>query len=260
VDPAISQYLQAPGLAVFQVTQARHHADYRVQRGERHADARLALQRHQAAQEQPAVYLWQDEIGLPGVPRMLAHRGGTDPSERVHARECEVTQVPLEDARAFYNAWHLQGACKHLGSTLGLLRHGKPVAMMSFTDPRACRGLPVPWMLHRYACSGRVPGAASKLLAAFRRGHTGSIVSYSDNRYSPAGGLYRVLGFSLKFETGPDYRYWRDGRWYAKSSKQRKHLIAELGGCTPEDTEFTMASRAGYQRCYDCGKKTWVLS
>jgi uncharacterized protein Yka (UPF0111/DUF47 family) len=47
-----------------------------------------------------------------------------------------------------------------------------------------------------------------------------------------------------------------DGQWFAKNTKQRKHLIKELGtDPLPEDTEFTMADRLGYLRVYDCGKK-----
>jgi hypothetical protein len=255
----ISKFKEMENLLVFCVNQDRHHIDALVAQGMANRDGIRVLQEHQASQLKPALYLWKDELGKPGVQRMLEHRNGTDTSERIHARECAVEPVDLPTARAFYDTWHLQGACTHLACTLALTRAGEPVAMMSFGNPKACRGLEVPWLLQRYACVGRVPGAASRLLAAFRRENRGAIVSYSDNRYSPTGGLYRILGFNLHAENIPDYRYWRDGRWYAKNTKQRKHLIAELGGCTPEDTEYTMATRAGYKRCYDCGKKTWVL-
>ena len=256
---AIQLYQELEHLLVFVVDQEQHHVGARMARGMTNAQASRVLQEHQQAQQKPAIYLWRDEVGLPGIRAMLQHRNGTDESARVHARACEVLEVPAQEAQAFYDLQHLQGACASSRITLGLRHQDAWVAMMSFHDPSACRGIQVPWMLQRYACTGRVPGAASRLLTCFRREHVGQIVSYSDNRYSPTGGLYSTLGFALLRQDPPDYRYWRDGRWYAKSSKQRKNLIRELGGCTEQDTEFTMAARAGYMRCYDCGKKTWLL-
>jgi hypothetical protein len=100
-------------------------------------------------------------------------------------------------------------------------------------------------------------------LSAFRAGAAGAVISYSDERYAPGGNLYKVLGFSEVAYHKPDYRYWKDGRWFAKSSKQRYDLVRELSeagqAALPEDTEYTMASRLGYKRCYDAGKRTWLL-
>lgn len=255
----IELHVELENLLVFRVDQDLHHVDLLMAPGIPHARARMALKEHQARQPKQAIYIWKDEINFPGIQRMAEHRNGTDPSERIHARACAVEAVGILEARAFYDIWHLQGSCAQMPYSLGLRHKGILVALMSFRDPKACRGLAVPWMLQRFTSTGRVTGAASRLLAAWRREHPGAVVSYSDNRYSPTGGLYGTLGFTLKFEAQPDYRYWRGGRWYAKNTKQRKHLIAELGGCGPQDTEYTMAARAGYRRCYDCGKKTWVL-
>jgi hypothetical protein len=192
---------------------------------------------------------------------MIAHRAQAAVSI-CSARQAEVIKLAAAEANRFYTANHLQGRCN--GKFHYALRYkDNVVAVMSFTDARACRGPVDTFLLQRFAVAGSVPGAASRLLAAFRREHPGPIVSYSDERYASGGKLYETLGFTCTRVEKPDYRYWRDNRWYAKNQKQRKHLIAELAlrgeTPTPEDTEFTMARRLGYKRCFDCGKRTWLL-
>ena len=246
-------------LEVFVVDQDLHDVDSLQAGGLSHPAAVHALEHHSAARAGRVMYLWRDEVGLPGVQRMLKHKAGESVEKKVFARDCAVQEIDSTRASIFYKAHHLQGTPHATGLTLGLLAEGEIVAAMSFNDPRVCRGMKASWLLQRFACSCRVPGGASRLLAAFRKEHQGSIISYSDNRYA-AGGLYGVLGFQCLRDEKPDYRYWRDGRWYSKGCKQRKHLIRELSGIfSPEDTEFTMARRLGYKRVYDCGKKTWLL-
>jgi hypothetical protein len=190
---------------------------------------------------------------------MLKHRTG-EAARTCAARECEVVTVSKEQAREFYNAYHLQGAPNSVWLTYGLVFEDRLVACMSFNSGNACRGDVSAHLLQRFAAAGSVPGAASKLLAAFRGDHPGPIISYSDERYAPGGGLYGVLGFKELELYKPDYRYWKNGAWFAKNAKQRKHLEAELqGDVLPTDTEYTMAEKLGYLRCYDCGKKSWRL-
>lgn len=263
VSQPITLYQELSNLLVFVVDQDLHNVGAYMSKGMSHRDATHVLREHQKAQPKSAIYIWKDEVHKSGLQRLIDHRNGSDPSERIHARKCQIVDVPLKGAKIFYDTWHLQGSPNYVQHTLALVFDGKPVSMMSFTNPTSCRGLHVPWMLQRFACVGRVPGAASRLLSAFRKHHAGDMVSYSDNRYSPDGHLYGLLGFTLQDEYRPDYRYWREGEWYAKNTKQRKHLISELRargeGISDGDTEFSMAERLGYKRCYDAGKKSWLL-
>lgn len=205
--------------------------------------------------------LYRGEDLLPAIHDMLAYRE-MQVEVVLHARKCEVLSYNPGEASVFYDLHHLQGGC-HSPITYGLALDGKPVAMMSFNHGSVCRGPGTSHLLQRFATVGSVRGAASRLLAAFRRQHPGPVISYSDERYA-SGNLYEKLGFvCTSAKPKPDYRYWRDGKWYNKSLKQRKHLIAEMNSAgktvTPEDTEFTMAASLGYLRCYDCGKRTWTL-
>jgi transposase len=205
--------------------------------------------------------LWKDELTSPALENMIKHK--TQQGARTcSARECDVHTVDNTAARAFYEANHLQGGCN--APVHYALFHGDVlVACMSFNRADACRGTADAHLLQRFAVSGSIPGAASKLLSAFRSDTPGAILSYSDERYAPGGGLYQALGFTQQEAGKPDYRYWDGTRWYAKNAKQRKHLTAELAergeAPTTDDTEFTMAHRLGYRRCYDAGKRTWVL-
>lgn len=199
------------------------------------------------------LFVWSDELASPALHDMLVHK--TQGARKLDARACAVVEVSQADADAFYRRYHLQGSC-HGRVAYGLEFDGGLVACMSFNDALVCRGGAGRHLLQRFATAAAVRGAASRLLAAFRRAYPGPVVSYSDERYAPSGRLYRRLGFRLESSHVPGYRYWRDGRWWPKNAKQRRHLLAEG---VEEGTEFEMAHRLGYARCYDMGKLTWIL-
>jgi len=208
------------------------------------------------------LFLWKDEYAKPCVQTMIAHRNAQNPSV-CSARECTIADVPLHEAKAFYDAHHLQGSCGS-GATFGLYFNNQLVSCMTFNIPGMCRGLPGHHMLQRFASIGSVPGAASRLLAHYRKTNSGPILSYSDERYAPGGRLYQTLGFTRTEFAGPDYRYWRDGRWFAKNTKQKSDLRGEAVtrsvDILPSDTEYTLAAKLGYKRVYDLGKITWRLA
>ena len=206
-------------------------------------------------------FLWVNELHRPGLSKMIAHKAGS--AERVcSARDCEVIQVSREVSSEFYNTWHIQGSCNS-ANCLGLTYQGDLVACMTFNSGAACRGNAADHLLQRFACTGSVPGGASKLLSHFRRSNPGSIISYSDKRYA-VGGLYTTLGFKQIFDHRPDYRYWLPEKqaWHGKSRFQLKHLrpLMEAAGKSWEGlTEWDMSKSLGFKRCYDLGKLTWLL-
>jgi hypothetical protein len=203
--------------------------------------------------------LWQDELASPALPGMLRYRLGRV-SNRVGARNCDLGEIESREAQAFFQQHHLQGGVKACVN-LCLRFNGQPVACMSFNRGHTCRGDADAWLLQRFATSTIVPGAASRLLSAFRKQYQGDVISYSDQRYAPGGKLYQTLGFTLVDDRcKPDYRYWRAGTWRAKSLCQRKHLLDEAGALDVGQTETELADGLGYRRCYDLGKRTWRLT
>lgn len=116
------------------------------------------------------------------------------------------------------------------------------------------------WSLARY-CVGdtSVAGGFSRLLAAWRSRYSGSIVTYSDNRWSN-GNLYRKTGFVLDGVVEPRYWYFQKGavmrdhrfRW------RKERALARFGG-DPNRTEWEIMQANGYDRVWDAGKRRWRL-
>lgn len=197
--------------------------------------------------------LWRDEAESPAGRNYLNYLQGG--AVRTGARLCHIGKTPLAEANKFYSLTHLQGGCNgHLH--YGLYSGDHLVACMSFNTPTACRSKGAHFLLQRYASQGVVAGGAARLLQYFRQRHGGSIITFSDNRYSPHGRLYAMLGFTLSHTLPPDYRYWRGGQWFSKQSCQRRQLIRQ--GAVG-DTEREMAESLGYRRVYDLGKRAWHL-
>lgn len=187
--------------------------------------------------------------------------------EKRNARDLEVREVPLEDAREFIDRHHLQGGCK-APINFGLYTEdGLLVSVMAFNDPRvavrrATQASFHGWYLQRFCSHGRVRGAASKLLAAFQARYPSRILTHSDPAYSD-GGLYKTLGFTQVTESKPDYVYWRGGAFVHKANLQKKNLIKELSkagqSASHDATEQTLAQLAGYDRIDLPGKIRWEL-
>lgn len=203
------------------------------------------------------IHIWETEVG-PGLQAFIRNLMGCE-SDVIGARELEVDPtVDSEVANEFYRLHHLQGGGN--GHTHVGLREksGELRALMTFASPRNCRSSRDAILLQRFATRGRVVGAASRLIA-----HAPTnldILSYSDNRYS-SGGLYSRLGFTAVLTKGPDYFYVRGIRTFPKASKQKSVLIKEAieRGVDTSGTEFEIADRLKYLRCWDCGKTTWLL-
>ena len=79
------------------------------------------------------------------------------------------------------------------------------------------------------------------------------IVSWSDSAWTQ-GEIYRILGFDLVREYGPDYFYWdmKNNKYVSKQS-QRKAAT----GCPKEITERDWCYEQDLFRIYDSGKKMW---
>lgn len=183
-------------------------------------------------------------------------------SEVYSARETVSEVILAEDASAFLNKYHLQGSTS-ADVYLGLrTKSGELVAVMTFNSSHAVRRYSGEVLLQRFATRGRVRGGASKLLAEYLlRNPSADIVSYSDPLYS-SGALYETLGFAnAGNKPGLDYFYYRDGRVFQKSTKQRSDLARELKvELRDEMTESYLAKLAGYTKIYVPAKVAWVLA
>lgn len=178
----------------------------------------------------------------------------------LHARKCKIKEINKNLAFEFLNKTHIQG---HTNSNkyIGLYNGNDLVACMSFSLPREefdkNNGY---FVLSRFSTNIRIPGAASKLLSYFVKTYNPKgIISYSDNMYSN-GNLYKQLGFTLKVDRRPDYKYSKISEYelihktnFAVNKIKKKYKDIEI------INERQVTFDLGYVRTYDCGKKTWVL-
>lgn len=171
----------------------------------------------------------------------------------INARECEVSvNDKVED---FLDANHIQGKANYTTS-LTLKYKGSPVAVMTFIR---CRNKQYDWELNRFSVKRghSVRGGFTKLL---KRAPEGTIVSYSDCRYSD-GGVYRKTGFIHTRTNDPIYYYTSnyktlEGRMGYQKSRIKDKFPDQYN---PTKTEWQNMQQLGFDRVWGCKTYTWVM-
>lgn len=178
--------------------------------------------------------------------------------KNIYARKCVVKEIDSKTSNDFLEANHLQGS-DNSSIRYGLFSENGLVSVMTFGKPRFDRKRD--WEMIRFASKlgTRVTGGASRLLAHFRKSHSGSIVSYADRRYSD-GNLYDRLGFNLESISSPNY-VWIKKNVVLTRYQCQKHLLAKLlgDGFDEGKTEAENMQDNGWIRVFDCGNLVYVL-
>ena len=177
---------------------------------------------------------------------------------RVYARKCKLVVLTSSEASQFLQDNHLQGGCVS-SVQLGLRFEDELVAVMTFGKPRFTRQFD--WELLRFASKRgvQVVGGAGKLLAKFRRLHSGTIVSYANKRWSD-GAVYNALGFTLIRDSEPSYIWFNGDTAFSRYACQKHKLPKLLGDrFDPNLTERENMERAGFSRMWDCGNLIYSL-
>jgi hypothetical protein len=170
-------------------------------------------------------------------------------AERViPARKCELLRVPLEDAKQFLEAYHIQGfapAVLHFG----LYYKGELVSLIGMgAHHRNTSSL----VLNRFVTKTGVCviGALGRLSKHASNHFKTDFISWVDRCLSD-GGSYVKAGFVQEDVLAPDYFYF-DGKTGKVISKQARQK-SKIG--TPENmTEREHAEKDGLKRVWDCGK------
>lgn len=177
---------------------------------------------------------------------------------RVYARKCKLVVLTGNETSQFLQDNHLQGDCVS-SVKLGLCREDELVAVMTFGKPRFTKQFD--WELLRFASKRgvQVVGGAGKLLAEFRRLHSGTIVSYANKRWSD-GAMYSALGFTLIKDSEPSYIWFNGDTAFSRYACQKHKLPKLLGDrFDPNLTERENMERAGFSRMWDCGNLIYSL-
>jgi len=175
---------------------------------------------------------------------------------KIGARECSVTNDRVED---FIEENHIQGYGNRTIRFFNLVSNGLVVASMTASSHHRQNIDGNPIVLNRlcFRDNYSVPGGSSRLFKSFilwakKEGYD-RVISWSDNCWTE-GNIYRILGFSLKNEYGPDYFYWnlKNKNYISKQSCSKNKI-----GCPKEITERDWCFYNGLYRIWNCGKKKW---
>ena len=185
-------------------------------------------------------------------------------NNKVFARKCKVVEISKEEARRFFDSYHIQGSNSlglvffglffqdELCAVMSLGRHTRKtdISKKEITLDRLC-----------FKDGFNVVGGASKLFCqclewAKIYGYK-KVISFSDNRWS-LGRVYEKMGFILDEEYGADYSYVEIKNPRKRLSKQSQKK--SITNCPAELTEHAWAVQRGLARIYDCGKKRWTFN
>lgn len=198
---------------------------------------------------------WADPVKREICLSMIRNRLGE--SERIFARNCEIREVPSDEARSFLNRCHIQGACMHTVAH-GLYQDDRIVAIMTWGKPRFSKH--ADYELLRFCCdlNHTVVGGASRLLKHFERLHpNASLLSYANRRFG-SGGMYERLGFKLTSVSRPNYFWIKGGQLWHRMKFQKHKLEKLLPEFDPSKTEADNMFAAGYRRLWDYGHFVYI--
>ena len=201
------------------------------------------------------LHIFSDEIDeqLPIVKSLILQKLGK--SQKIYARKCTVDYITPKESGDFLKSTHLQGKC-NATHHIGLKHDGKLVSVMSFRKPFVKST--VNWEIARFSTElgFTIVGGASKMLAFFEQHHEGSIMTFSDERYT-TGLVYEKLGFKHIRTTKPGFSYVVNGK-RENRLKFQKHLLEKRGFDIQGKTEQEALAEINIPRIYDCGNKVWI--
>jgi hypothetical protein len=183
--------------------------------------------------------------------------------ETVYARNCEIREVPKQEAIDFIFKHHIQNYAKDT-VRLGLYYKNELVSIMTFGKPRYNKKYE--YEIIRYCSAKNVIGGSEKLFKHFVNTYLPeSIISYCDlSKFT--GKVYEKLGFTLLRKPAPSKH------WYNMKTKEhytdalvRQHGFSRLINHKEalEDNLVGVSNKelmleAGFVEVYDCGQATYV--
>lgn len=178
-------------------------------------------------------------------------------SDRIYARKTSVGKIHNSVAKHFINENHLKGSCP-FSISYGLFYNNEVVAVATFGKARYSRD--IKWELIRLCFKKNINiiGGVSKLITAFRKDYSGSIVSYSD-RDKFNGKSYEKAGFEQDAINGPGYYYWDGKSVYNRVAMQKHKLKNKLEIFDSDLSEAENCFNNGYRRYWNCGTIRWIM-
>jgi hypothetical protein len=180
-------------------------------------------------------------------------------SNRIYARDCEISIIKNDKAKDFFNKNHIQGSSHGSLLNISLSINNKLLGVMSFgIHHRHHHSNEIILTRLAYEYGTVIIGGASKMLSAaklyLKEKGIKKIISWSDTSITD-GNVYKKLDFTLEAILPPDYSYTKQRKRFSKQSL-KKTKEERLTG----KTERELRLEQGYLRIWDCGKKRWILN
>lgn len=204
--------------------------------------------------------IWEDDYTRNPdlVKRMVAHKLRVSREEKIYARETLVVELDTENARAFLDAYHIQGFSAS-SYYLGLKNPKKDevVALLGLKKEPGTEGKTL--NIVRYATRSNVVGGFTKLLKhAERTYQPEKFITFADHCVSD-GGLYENTGFVADKELPPDYMYLVKGERKHKFGYRLKKFKDDVTLKYEEGlSERELAVLNNLPRIWDAGKTRYV--
>ena len=180
-------------------------------------------------------------------------------ARRIYARKTTVKKIGWEEKNEFLDRTHIQGRCNSV-ICYGLYYDEELVSCMTFGVSRFNRNYDYELVRYSSGLGVVVVGGAARLLRAFLREYSGSIISYADRRWS-VGNLYKKLGFRLDGITKPSFAYYHINRQtlHNRMSFQKK-MLKGMCGYSEDLSEYEIMQLNGFDRIWDAGQLRFVLN
>lgn len=181
--------------------------------------------------------------------------------KRLFARNCDIKEIKdSKIVRNFLEENHIQGFIRS-SVKIGLYHNDELVSIMTFDQSEGRKKMEVGgWNLSRF-CSKKnynVLGSSSKLLTYFiKKWSPKRIISFADKDWSN-GDLYYKLGFILKSDLKPDFKYIIDNKRVNKQRLTKKKLI-KLGK-DPNLTSEVILNNMNIKKVYGVGQLKFELT
>lgn len=180
-------------------------------------------------------------------------------TRRLGARTTDTTILSANNPAipTFMDKYHIQGRPSNVICGVGLFHDQEMIGLLTLSrHHRHLKDSPLVLSRMAFMDSVQIIGGASKLISMAHSISNGTLITWSDNRWS-TGQVYRTAGFRLDKHLPPDYSYYVPDNTQTRKSKQwgRKsnHNIP------PETTEREYFINKNIYRIWDCGKIRWVL-
>lgn len=169
---------------------------------------------------------------------------------RIFARKCNIKELTNEECKDFFEKNHLNGF-KESYITFGLFFENELVQCCSFSKNDFITE--ADWELTRFATKNfyTVVGGLSKLLTAFKKKHSGKIITSVDLRHGNGTGYLKV-GFKYLYRTHDDCFYTDMKQKIQRSDLRLENYDSNL-------SEVENAWNNGFRRYKDCGSLKFVL-